>query len=362
MSQQVSNPKRILIAPLDWGLGHATRCIPIIRLLQELGVKPIIAADGGPLTLLKQEFPNIETIELEGYRVRYPKSGKMAFKMLFEAPRILAKIKKEHKQLQEIIEQHKIDAVISDNRFGLYTDKVPCIFITHQVHIQAPMMSKALYKMNASYLEKYNECWVPDWPGELNLSGDLAHGEPMPENLFHIGPLSRFDAYEKVSEAKHDYDLMAMISGPEPQRTVFENLILDALSSRNNRALIVRGLPGEEALPELPDHLEVCNHLSGIELAAAIQRVNWVLARPGYSTLMDLACLGTKAVFVPTPGQTEQEYLAQMHHEKGHYFNMSQSKFDLDEAFEQSDKFSGLNHNFDAHLLLPRIHKLMEQL
>src|ERR1043166_5258587 len=171
----MQQPKRILVAPLDWGLGHATRCIPIIRYLLEKGQEVIVGADGRPLELLKREFPGQEFIVIPGYKVSYPKKGSMTLKMAASVPKILAGIKKEHEQLDKITTAEKIDAVISDNRFGLWTKKVPCIFITHQLMIKSPFGEKLLHRLNKNHIKKYTECWIPDAEGADNLSGDLAH-------------------------------------------------------------------------------------------------------------------------------------------------------------------------------------------
>jgi UDP:flavonoid glycosyltransferase YjiC (YdhE family) len=360
----LASKKRILIAPLDWGLGHATRCVPIIRMLQEQGAEVVIAADGGPLTLLKQEFPTCETVDFAGYGVRYPKGGNMGLKMLLEAPKILQRIKSEQVELKQIIADHSIDAVISDNRFGAHSDEVPCVFMTHQVHIQAPLFSKALCKINASYMDKFTEVWAPDLPGARNLSGNLCHGEPLPKHLHYIGPLSRFDQYDLALEEEEapQYEVMAIISGPEPQRSAFETVVLDALKRQDRRAIMVRGLPNETEFPEVPAHITIHNHLPAEELATAIVHSHWVLARPGYSTLMDLAYMLKKAVFIPTPGQTEQEYLGELHQAAGHYFSMPQSKFDFEVAAKQVGQFDGIKINFDANLLRNRIVALLDRL
>lgn len=327
--------KRILIAPLDWGLGHATRCIPIIRYLVSTGHQPIIAASGRPKLLLEMEFPNVETVEFEGYDISYPEGSGMAWKMFRSSPHILKRIKKEYVELDQLIGRLKLDAVISDNRFGLYTDRIPCVYMTHQVMIKAPIFEKLLYRMHGNYMKRFTQVWIPD-AREDGLSGDLSHKFPLPENGRFIGPLSRFKAVDTAETC----DVLVIISGPEPQRTRFEKLVLNQLSAFEGSAVAVLGRPDRE-LDRQQGKTRIVSHLNAKQLQQQLAAARLVVSRSGYSTIMDLSALGKQAVFVPTPGQTEQEYLAKKYHETGLHMMMPQSDFDLKRAWEQRADFRG---------------------
>ncbi|MBI1286885.1 MAG: glycosyltransferase [Flavobacteriales bacterium] len=328
--------KRILIAPLDWGLGHATRCVPIIRHLLNMGQQPIVAASGRSLLLLRSEFPEVESVEFEGYDISYPEGSGMAWKMFRSTPHILNRIREEHHELQSLIPKLKLDAVISDNRFGLHTRKIPSVYMTHQVMIKAPMLVEPiLYRMHADYMRKFRQVWVPDYAVD-GLSGDLAHKFPLPKNGQYIGPLSRFHAEQKEETT----DVLVVISGPEPQRTRFELQVLKQLQDFDGKAVAVLGTPDRER-DETIGNVRIVSHLSANELAQEMAAAKLVVSRSGYSTIMDLAALGKQAVFVPTPGQTEQEYLAQKYHREGKHMMMNQRSFNLAKAWEQRDKFSG---------------------
>lgn len=352
----MNKPKRILICPLDWGLGHATRCIPLIRLLLEQNAEVIIAADKRPLELLKQEFPDLKFITLKGYEINYPKSGSMALSMILSIPKILIGIKREHIELDKIIDEQAIDIVISDNRYGCWSKKVKSIFITHQLMIKSPFGENFLHKKILNYVKIYDECWVPDSSEQKNnLSGDLAHEYPLPENAHFIGPLSRFTAIEK-SEFK--YDVMAIISGPEPQRTIFERIISEQLFKSGLKSMIVFGLPESKKKLEQKQNVTMIAHLHSAEMQNAILKSKIIIARSGYSTIMDLAILNKKAIFIPTPGQTEQEYLAEMLMNKQIAFSQNQNKIDLAKAIKESENFKGLKSEMDLTILKQRI-KLM---
>ncbi len=332
--------KRILICPLDWGLGHATRCIPIIRLLLDRGAEVIIAADNRPLELLKKEFPTLQFIAFKGYEINYSKSDSLILSMLFSIPKILRGIKNEHNELDKIIDEHHIDVVISDNRYGCWNKKVKSIFITHQLMVKTPFGEKLLHNKIQNFIKNFDECWIPDYEDENNLSGDLSHKYPIPSNAFFIGPLSRFVNRETP---KIEYDILAVVSGPEPQRSVFERIVTEQIYQRNLKALIVYGLPNKMIKMEEKQNVKMVSHLLSKDLENSILKSKIIIARSGYSTIMDLASLGKKAIFIPTPGQTEQEYLAEYFKSKRISFFQNQKNFDLQMAMSESEKYSGFN-------------------
>ncbi len=281
----------------------------------------------------------------------------MNFKMLSQMPGFFKSIKKEHQLLQTIIKEYQIDMVISDNRYGCWSEKVPSVFITHQLFIQAPFGKKWLNKINHHFIKKFDECWIPDTENETNLSGNLSHTKKLNAiPTFFIDPLSRFSDKELSSEQK--YDAFVIISGPEPQRTVFENLVAKQAEKTALKLVLVRGLPSENKIPTYlhSENLEVHNHLPTELFLEKIEQSNLVISRSGYSTIMDLAILGKKAVLIPTPGQTEQEYLAKYHAGKQHYFTQTQQEFNLEETIKKATNFKGIHikNQFDLSRFLAK--------
>ncbi len=338
------NRKRILVAPLDWGLGHATRCIPIIHELQKQGAEVIIGSNRNPLKILTQEFPELESCVIEGYNISYNRSGSFTKAIIPQIPKLINSGFAEHKKLKQLIRDLKLDGVISDNRFGLFNHNVPCVFMTHQVGIIMPpgfkWAERFIYKLNYRIMNKYDCCWVPDYAGNENLSGILSHKYPLPPQTTFIGPLSRFKKLEGL-EIKND--LLVILSGPEPQRTVLEEKLMHQLSDMNLQTLIVRGIPGNESELKTPHHIKAVSHLNANELNMAMMQARYVMSRSGYSTIMDLAATGKKAIIVPTPGQTEQEYLGEYFHSKNIFYSASQSSFIFKNALNEIDRFSGLH-------------------
>ena len=332
--------KKILLAPLDWGLGHATRCIPVIKLLMGLGADVIIAAEGSIASLFQKEFPGIVILRLKGYKISYSSSKSFFFlKMFMQVPRILSVMKYENEWLNRVITEHEIDAVISDNRFGFYTKKVPSVFITHQLYIKtgSNILDKQAQKINYRYINRFTECWVPDAEGNNNLAGKLSHPEKLPAiPVKWLGVLSRC----QITEVQKITDLLIMISGPEPQRGIFEQNLLPQLKNINGSIVFLRGLPAtNDALISENKNVTIYNHLPSKALNEIIQQSKLVVARCGYSTVMDLASLKQKAILIPTPGQTEQEYLSDYLKEKKLFFTVKQEDFSLEKEMENVKAF-----------------------
>ena len=342
---------KVLVAPLDWGLGHATRCIPIICELQQLGATVYVAAEGRIRELLEKELKQIVFLPLQGYNIRYSKSRHLLpLTLLFQLPKFLLGVHKENKWLKKAVKQYGFDAVISDNRPGLYHAAVPCIYITHQLTIKTgfAFTEWLAQRMHYHFINKFSACWVPDNFEKYILAGDLSHPKKLPRPPLHYpGPLSRFEK----TEAEKKYKLLILLSGPEPQRTVFENILLAELEFFRETVLFVRGLPGDVAVLTLQNkNIEVYNHLPAADLCIAIQQAEMVICRSGYTSVMDLIALQQKAILVPTPGQTEQEYLGEYLMKQKLFVCTPQHKFSLSGAQQLADGFPFSIINIDSHL------------
>lgn len=331
------------MAPLDWGLGHATRCIPIIHELLFLGCEVFIGAENKQAALLKEEFPKLSLLPLPGYGIQYSaRASAFGIKMIRQLPRIRQSVHREHNWLKKMVARHRIDAVISDNRLGLYHTDIPCVIMTHQLRIKSPfgrMTERWLQKVNYHYIQKFDICWVVDFEGRENLAGELSHPERIPKKIpvKYIGGLSRFN-FQEVNEAK--YDLLALISGPEPQRTLFEQMILEQIKATDWNALVVSGQPGLPSDKKVTKNIRVINHLNSRALNEAILQSRLVICRSGYTSVMDLIRLRKNAILIPTPGQTEQEYLGNYLMQKGYFISVSQERFNLKRAIVEAGQFA----------------------
>ena len=385
--------KKIIVAPLNWGLGHAARCIPIINALLENGYEVIIASDGGALTLLQKEFPALESLELPAYNIHY--AGKnlalsvalQSFKILFAVVREYFFLKKflkntsrknnsgknnlnnkflnaEKKNLENVESSSIIDhrsssniyAIISDNRLGFFNCVAEKnIFITHQYNIKTPYRSLDIFIniFNRFFINRFDACWIPDVEGVPNLAGSLSHGALIKKNTTHyIGTLTRM----KNFNAPKIYAVTAVLSGPEPQRTELEKIMLNAfqkysLAHPEKKLCIVRGTGSDVGFPisDVGKSIEVKHLLTTGELNEVLMQSELLIARSGYSTIMDLTALKIPSILIPTPGQTEQEYLADKLLKENIFYAVAQDAFDLEKDLPLSKNYAGFKTNEFFH-------------
>lgn len=344
--------KKILVAALNWGLGHATRCIPIINELLAENLEPIIASDGQALKLLEREFPQLTCEELPSYKITYTQKGYfLKWKLLLHTPSILRTIKAEREITEKLAKKYNLSGIISDNRWGVRSDKIKKnVFITHQLNVLSGNTTFLSSHIQKEYIKNFQECWIPDTNEDQNLSGIMGHPKKLPENVKYIGPLSRFQ--KKELPVKYDY--LVLLSGPEPQRSILESILFKEFKKSELKVLFVRGVISEEEFQNPAPNITVKNYLYGISLENAINSSNSIISRSGYTTLMDLCKLEKKAFFIPTPGQPEQEYLARRMEKLGFASYSSQDEFNL-EKLEQIEKYTGLGDFGDHSLLRDRL-------
>lgn len=300
--------KNILVAPLNWGLGHATRCIPIINALLQHDYVPIIASDGASLELLKKEYPHLATVELPSYNITYTKHRwLLKFKLILDGPRIIKTIHSERKLIRNLVKDHQLSGIISDNRYGVWHPDVPSIFMTHQLRVFSGSTTWLSTKIQQNLISNFDHCWVPDVSGEPNLSGALGHIRTEKLKTTYIGALSRLE--KKVYKIR--YRFFVLLSGPEPQRTFLEKILLNAFRDYPDPVLFVKGIVEDEQTIQYVGNLTIYNFMTTKQLEKSLNESRVIIARSGYTTIMDLAKLEKKAFLIPTPGQYEQEYLAQ---------------------------------------------------
>lgn len=337
--------KRILVAPLNWGLGHASRCIPVVDALLKHEFEPVLAGDGASLELLASEFPDLRTYDLPSYAIRYAKTpGLFKLKLLSQGAKIKKAMSGEHKKVQEIVSKESASGILSDNRFGVWSKQVPSVYLTHQLNIEAGWMSSPASRWHQRIISNFDRCWVCDFKGEESLAGSLSsNGGKLKEDKLKkvdwIGPISRFskageETLTTAKQSKKTIDIGVVLSGPEPSRSQFEKKVIEVLKGRQEKVVLVRGVirPSEEKSTESPSsrieqNLTIYDFMLANELEELIRQSRILISRSGYSSIMDLYALGAKALLVPTPGQTEQEYLADRMRQKGWFMTVRQDEF-----------------------------------
>ncbi|MBA9073661.1 uncharacterized protein (TIGR00661 family) [Flavobacterium gossypii] len=347
--------KKILVAPLNWGLGHATRCIPIIEALENNGYTPIIASDGVALQMLQKEFPHLQSLELPSYHIEYAKNGAFfKWKMIKNSPKMIEAILQEKKTIRQWIDEYDISGIISDNRLGVYSKKIPSVFITHQLNVLTGNTTWISSKVHQRIIKKFSQCWIPDVETKPNLSGKLGHLENPESNIKYIGPLSRL--HKRPVDKK--YDLMVILSGPEPQRGMLETQLTTEMDLFKGKVIFIKGKIEPEQKVEQVGNVTYYNFMNTEQLENTFNESEMVLCRSGYTTIMDLAQLGKKAFFIPTPGQYEQEYLAKKLKKEGLVPFAKQEDFKIDNLLE-IDLFKGLK-NFGTAITWNKLFCLFE--
>lgn len=324
--------KRVLVCPLNWGLGHATRDISIIKHLIEAGHSVSIAGEEPVTTLLKEEFPLLPIFQLPGYRIKYSKRESQVLQMLLQFPTIAWWTLKEHFLLKSLLKKYPHDVVISDNRYGVWSSKTENIIITHQLYVQTSnnnrFVERIVWRLISNRIKCFDQCWIPDNEPPHDLAGDLVYKKRFPQNAILIGAVSRFEK-TTLQEQPPVFDLMAIISGPEPHRTFFEQRVIDQAETYGINTLVVGGTPAASMQKQESPFITWQHHLPTEKMADAISKSKRIICRSGYSGIMDFVFLDKPAIFVPTPGQTEQEYLCKYLSEKIGLVYAEQGSFDL---------------------------------
>lgn len=329
----VQKSKRILFAVLNWGLGHASRSQQIINELIARGHELHIASDGPPLEMLQKEYPQLISHELPSYNVHY-KHGHILLNVAQQSLKIINSIRAEQKTIKRLQAQYKYDLIISDHRYGCYSKSCRSIFITHQVNMLTGtrLTNTTANFVNRNLIRLFDLCWIAD-DNNSRYAGVLSQVQSFAVPYRYIGILSTKEYM--LQEKKYDY--MIVLSGPEPKRTDFEHVILEQAKRIDKKGLLVRGLPSTSE-PIVSESLDSFNYLNDKQISNMAARSELYIGRSGYSTIMDLARLRKCAVLIPTPGQTEQMYLAKHLKDDPQFAMISEDEFQLSYAIETGKK------------------------
>lgn len=357
---------KILVAPLDWGLGHATRCVPIVKEFLRQGAEVELAVVKANAGFFREVFPELRQRVAPGYNVVYPKYGfNMALWLLKNSAHLNAVMRYEKRYAEEMVERHGYDVLFSDNRFAFFSKKAYSVYMTHQRRIAFPPALAAFegvgIRWHRARMKNFDEVWVPDVETAPGYAGALSHlpalrGERIsfgvggaPAVRF-VGPLSRFDApcsgASRVAGSLNagKYRVVAVISGVEPARTQFENRLRDILRDVPGEHLMILGKPQAPRRHWTEGNIEFVTHLPTGDFARAVRDADWVISRGGYSTVMDMAYLGAKCIFVPTPGQYEQVVLARDLATAGYAVNIPANRLSVESLLDA----------FKGNVVLPR--------
>lgn len=338
------SPGKVFYAVLDMGLGHATRSLPIIREFANRKWEVVIGSNGRSLAFLKRELPGTRFVETPGYGISYSHGQLLLPKLLSQIPKLLRRIGKERRICSQVVERFSPDLIISDHCYGMYHHHVPSYFLSHQIYFALPRgfktFSHLVSRFNFAYHRHYQKILIPDVHGNGGglLSGELSRLPDANPKYKFIGILSSM----KREEVGDEFDLLVSISGPEPQRSIFEKIVMEQIHSLPGKKIVVLGKSEENSVVVDREDLKVYTHLSRMKMETFINKSKLIVSRPGYSTLMELAELDKKALLVPTPGQTEQQYLAEHMLGKKWFYFVDQKRINLFNDIEMAKTFNGL--------------------
>jgi uncharacterized protein (TIGR00661 family) len=345
-----SSPKNIFIAPLNWGLGHATRNLPLIRKFMANNFKIIIAATGRSKDLLMKEVPDCIFVDFPDYPIKYPRSRFFVTRfMLIIFPQMLLSMWKEKRMLIKLHKQYNFDLIISDNRFSLTLKDVPSYLISHQLRYKLPWPIQKMEWLpeffNYSHFRKYDKIIIPDSDGQKSLTGELSHNlRYLPDDkLYYAGIITDLPEENKIEKQSIDYFII--ISGPEPQRTKLEKLIFQQIGDLKGRIIVALGIPEKNYKIRMGDAL-FFTYMSRMEISHYLRKARFIISRPGYTTVMEMIELKKRGLFIPTPGQIEQEYLAAYFMENGWSYAASQYGLNIIESVEIAQTYSGFPGRF----------------
>jgi len=357
----------VLVSPLDWGLGHAARLVVIILACRERGWKVVIAGNGKSLDFLRSRFPDLPWVSLHFKRIRYSKKDKFFRNLIPQLPGFIRAVRENRRQVKGLIKEYSIDAIICDHRYGLGSQFIPAVFVSNQVWLLTPgrwsFAEKWIYKIHMKVLSKYRYLWLADFPGEKNFTGKQTHIPEQPSSSRFIGPVSRFIGIKDFPEPENEGpDILVILSGPEPQRSILETKIAGLLLRKAEKVIVIRGIPppAGNPIPDLKQEENIAwlDHADDITLAGLIKSAGKIICRPGLSMLSDLAALGRTALLVPTPGQTEQNYMASRLKRKSYFAVIEQ----IDLKKESIDAFEPDKYRLFPETNLDALNKALDEL
>lgn len=332
------HPKRFLVSPLEWGLGHATRLSAIVDILLRNNHEVILVADGLPYHFLAEKFPDLPIERLPLKTIRYSrKRNGFFFKLALQIPGFLWSVKKTKRAINDLVDKYQPDCLIADNRYGFCHPGVPSIFITHQLRPMPPKhlrwLQSLVGRLHLMALRKFDQIWVADYARE-GVAGKLSTIPWTNKKIRYIGPVSWLKHQaQPLANSTPEYDLLVMLSGPEPHRSILEKKLLHLLGDLpDTRILILRGLPGNTQIPPevmRKGSIRMVNHLSGSDIARYILTTPKIICRAGVVTIFDLAVLQRPALLIPTAGQTEQEYVANDLSHRGYVQTIAEKDLDI---------------------------------
>jgi UDP:flavonoid glycosyltransferase YjiC (YdhE family) len=302
LPESISNQK-VLISPLNWGMGHVARSIAIIQQLIDQQNQVFVACEDDQKAVFECYFSQLHFISHRPYPFQFSGKGKWAWDLFRQRKKLLERFAEENNEVTVYISDFQIDVVISDHRYGFFSTTKPSIFITHQLHLPLKWFQKPMQFIHQKLLQNFSSVWVLDEENS-SLAGKLSE-KIKHKDLHYIGWKSRFQLSGHDSKA---CDNLYLVSGPLPYSQDFLNECVEMAWQKSGNNVCI--FPSNLVLPlQLPLNLTCLPANDWQDVDAYFRGARFIISRAGYTTIMDLKVLNKKSMLIATPGQAEQEYL-----------------------------------------------------
>ena len=352
---------KIIYAVCSWGLGHATRSLPVIRALVSEHNEVTVISNGRSLEVLRKELGDtVNYADIPDYPMLVSENTRQFIaKSMVYWPVFIKRIEDGLAELQKILRQSHYNCIFSDARYDMYSKKIPSIFMSHQMRIMNPlrirMFERTMERFNMFFFRRFGTVLVPDYKDD-SLSGDLSHHlrRIQEDRLHYVGVLSDF----RKRRVKKDIDYLISISGPEPQRSFLEDKLMTQAQDLDGTIVVTLGKAEARSVTK-QKHLTKYSFVNKDLREELLNRAHLVISRSGYSTIMDLAVIGTKALLIPTPGQIEQEYLSKYHNSLGTFYSVTQDAVSLKSDIQVAKQKAGITRECDVNKTVETILRLI---
>jgi len=295
--------QRVLLSPLNWGMGHVSRCIGLIDILLRNDNAIFIACSADQQSIFQQYFKDVTFIDHDGYPFEFGGKGKFSLDLLKSFSALKRRQNEERTQVENYVDFFEIDCVISDHRYGFRSRKVKSIFLTHQLNLPVKWYERWVQNIHINYLRSFDEIWVLDTE-DSKYAGKLSRNDAGLK-VHYIGILSRFGRY--VLKETKTIDRLIVVSGPSIYAKQFLEQQLESFKTDEGHNVLIAP---KEIVNALEKEIEN-SHPSDdwLKCDDYFLSSKKLISRSGYSTLMDAICLEIPCEITATPGQAEQEYL-----------------------------------------------------
>lgn len=337
---------KILFAASSWGLGHATRDLILIQALMDAGHSVTVLSTDRALKLLRGELADqCDYIDLPDIpKALGHTSASFYLKMTMALPLVFRTFRREHRFVDELCRAGKCDRIVSDSRYGVWSRDVPSYHLMHTLHQISPfrvrLVEHVIESIQRGLLSGAKKVLIPDQE-ENGLAGELCHDLVAfrRDQIEYLGILSSV----LRMPVEQDIDYFITVSGVEPQRSILEKKVLRQARELDGRVVITLGRPDLPFSVSDDGRLAIYSFLGRRRQAEMLNRARTVVSRSGYTTLMELAELGKRALMVPAVGQSEQEYLAGLHERRGTMHSVPQSRLNLARDLRDAERYPGLS-------------------